>query len=79
MRKAKARFSELAEEALAGEAQIVTRRGRPAVAILRYEEYERLLGGGLSALDIWKTAPRLDEADLPLTRDVVGVRPVDLT
>ncbi|MGH2409170.1 MAG: type II toxin-antitoxin system Phd/YefM family antitoxin [Chloroflexota bacterium] len=78
LQEAKARFSQVVEEALAGEAQIVTRRGRRAVAIVRYEEYERLIGGGVSAWDVWKTAPRLDEADLPLTRDVAGVRPVDL-
>lgn len=78
LQEAKARFSEVVEEALAGEPQIVTRRGRRAVAILRYEEYERLLGGGVSAWDVWKAAPRLTEDELPLRRDMAGVRPVDL-
>ncbi|HVA89233.1 MAG TPA: type II toxin-antitoxin system Phd/YefM family antitoxin [Chloroflexota bacterium] len=78
LQEAKARFSQVVEAALAGEAQIVTRRGHRAVVVIPYEEYERLLGGGPSAWDIWKTAPRLNDDELPLIRDSTAVRPVDL-
>ena len=35
-------FSALVNAALAGEPQIVTRRGRPVVVVLAVDEYERL-------------------------------------
>jgi prevent-host-death family protein len=44
LQEAKARFSEVVEQALTGEVQIVTRRGRPAVVVIPYEEYERMHG-----------------------------------
>ena len=79
LQEAKAHFSEVVENALAGDVQVVTRRGRPAVVIIPYEEYERLHPGTESAWDIFKTAPRMDEDDLPIERDRTPVRPVDLT
>src|SRR6059058_4570403 len=45
LQEAKARFSQLVERALAGEVQVVTRRGRPAVVVIPYEEYERMQAG----------------------------------
>lgn len=78
LQEAKAQFSEVVERAMAGEAQVVTRRGRAAVVVIPYEEYERLQGGAGSAWDIFKTAPRLDGDDLPLVRDATLVRPLDL-
>ena len=64
LQEAKARFSQLVERALAGEVQVVTRRGRPAVVVIPYEEYERMQAGTTSAWDIFKTAPHLDDEDL---------------
>jgi prevent-host-death family protein len=78
LQEAKVRFSQVVEQALTGEVQVVTRRGRPAVVVIPYEEYERLHAGAGSAWDIFKTAPRLDEEDLPLTQDTTPVQPVDL-
>jgi prevent-host-death family protein len=78
LQEAKARFSQLVERALAGEVQVVTRRGRPAVVVIPYEEYERMQAGTTSAWDIFKTAPRLDDEDLPLVRDKTPVRPLEL-
>jgi len=37
LQEAKARFSKLVEEALKGEPQLVTRRGRKAVVVLDWE------------------------------------------
>ena len=39
---ARNRFSEVVNAALAGEPQIVTRRGVPAVVVLAVDDYERL-------------------------------------
>ena len=77
LQEAKARFSEVVERALAGDVQVVTRRGRPAVVVIPYEEYERL-HGQTSAWDIFRSAPRLDEQDLPLARDRAPVQPTNL-
>ncbi len=51
LRDAKNRFSALVNAALAGEPQLVTRRGRPVVVVLAVDEYERLR--------------QLEEADTP--------------
>ena len=42
LQDAKNRFSALVNAALAGEPQLVTRRGQPAVVVLAVDEYERL-------------------------------------
>lgn len=78
LQEAKARFSEVVDQALTGEAQVVTRRGRPAVVVIPYDEYTRLHGGEGTAWDIFKSAPHLDARDLPVQRDTAPVRPVDL-
>jgi prevent-host-death family protein len=79
LQEAKARFSELVDCALAGEPQVVTRRGHPAVVVIPYEDYKQLNADTMSAWDIFKTAPRMDEEDLPIERDTTVVRPIDLT
>ena len=43
---AKARFSEIVEKAVKGEEFIITRMGRPAVRISRYEASRRIPGLG---------------------------------
>jgi prevent-host-death family protein len=78
LQEAKARFSEVVEQALTGEVQVVTRRGRPAVVVIPYEEYERIHSDEGSGWDIFKDAPRIDEDDLPLERDRTLVRATDL-
>ena len=77
LQDAKARFSEVVERAMAGEAQVVTRRGRPAVAVIPYEQYDRMQGT-TSAWDLFQGAPRLSEDDLPIARDASLVQPVEL-
>ena len=42
LQDAKSRFSELVERAISQGTQIVTRRGKKAVVVMPYEEYERL-------------------------------------
>jgi prevent-host-death family protein len=45
LQDAKAQFSAVVDAALAGEAQLVTRRGKRAVVVLDAGEYERLRQG----------------------------------
>lgn len=78
LQDAKARFSEVVERAAGGEAQVVTKHGRKTAVVISYEEYARLQVGNKSLWDILKTAPRLDEEDLPLKRDRTPVRPVEI-
>ena len=42
LQEAKNRFSAVVEAALTGEPQEVTRRGKPVVVVLAFEEYQRL-------------------------------------
>ena len=77
LQKAKARFTEIVERAMAGEAQVVTRRGRPAVAVIPYEQCGRMQGT-TSAWDLFQGAPRQSEDDLPVERDASLVQPVNL-
>jgi antitoxin Phd len=42
LQDAKSKFSEVVERALVQGAQIVTRRGKKAVVVMPFEEYERL-------------------------------------
>ena len=48
LQDARSHFAAVVDAALAGEPQLVTRQGRPAVVVLAVEEYERLqaLDGG---------------------------------
>jgi antitoxin Phd len=42
LQDAKSRFSEVVDQALAHGAQIVTRRGKKAVVVMPFEEYENM-------------------------------------
>ena len=63
LQDAKNKFSALLNAALAGEAQLVTRRGQPAVVVLAADEYERLC--------------RLDNADAPTLGELLLEIPQD--
>lgn len=78
LQEAKAHFSEVVSRAQKGEVQLITKRGEKAVVILSYDQYEQLQGGNASLWDLFKTAPRLDEEELPLERDKTPVRPFEL-
>jgi prevent-host-death family protein len=78
LQEAKAKFSELVESAMAGNTQIVTKRGKPAVVVISFAEYQRLQGGE-SAWDLFRSASRIDSDDLPFERSTEMVRAVDLS
>ena len=64
LQDAKNRFSAVVDAALAGEAQHVTRRGKPAVVVLSVEEYDRLRHleqvSALSFVDLMLAIPQDD-------------------
>ena len=63
LQDAKNKFSAVVEAAVAGDPQRVTKRGRPAVVVLRVDEYERLR--------------RLERASAPTLADLLLAVPQD--
>ena len=63
LQDAKNKFSAMVNAALAGEPQLVTRRGQPAVVVLAVDEYERLR--------------RLEKADAPTLGELLLEIPQD--
>ena len=84
LQDAKNRFSAVVEAALTGEPQEVTRRGKPVVVVVAFEEYQRLCKRDAentpSFVDLLLAIPRGSEDDgfeLPCrTRDYTA-RAVD--
>jgi prevent-host-death family protein len=64
LQEAKARFSEVVEQALKGEAQTVTRRGRPAVVVLDWATYTRLRGKDLSLFEALRPPEPLSDEEV---------------
>ncbi len=68
LQEAKSKFSEVVDRALAQGAQIITRRGRKAVVVLPYSDYERLTRQGSSLAQFLLASP-LAGSELPIDRD----------
>jgi prevent-host-death family protein len=68
LQEAKSKFSEVVDRALAQGVQIVTRRGRNAVVVLPYAEYERLTRQGGSLAQFLLASP-LAGSELTIDRD----------
>jgi len=77
LQDAKNKFSELVEDALAHGAQFVTRRGKKAVVVLPFDEYERLTQRSGSLAQYLLASP-LAGAELPITRDEDLPRTIDI-
>jgi prevent-host-death family protein len=60
LQDAKARLSELVDRCLVGEPQVILRRGRPAVVMLPFSEYERRAGPRESLLSFFQRSPLRD-------------------
>ena len=79
LQEAKSKFSQVVERALAQGAQIITRRGRKAVVVLPYAEYERLTRGDSSLAQFLLASP-LAGSELSIHRDAdlpreIGIEP----
>ncbi|MFO7849951.1 MAG: type II toxin-antitoxin system Phd/YefM family antitoxin [Spirochaetia bacterium] len=68
LQNAKARFSELVNVCLESGAQLVTRHGREAVAVMPAEEYRRITASAQSLKEFFLSAPRA-ELDVERPRD----------
>jgi prevent-host-death family protein len=79
LQEAKAKFSELVQEALTGEAQFVTRYGEQAVVVLDVASYQRLLKRDQSVLTALMGDCIDDEVlDMLNMRDYLPSRELDL-
>ena len=61
LQDAKAKFSQIVENALKIGPQFVTRRGRDAVVVVSVEEYERLISQKPSFKEFLLNCPKLDD------------------
>jgi antitoxin Phd len=77
LQDAKSKFSELVDRACAEGVQIITRRGKKAVVVLPYEEYEQLTRQGDSLAHFLLASP-LAGSELGIERDKRFPRPVEL-
>ncbi len=68
LQDAKSKFSEVVDSALKRGAQIVTRRGRKAVVVIPFEEYERLTRQGVPLSQFLLTSP-FAGSELEIERD----------
>jgi len=79
LHEAKARFSELVDEAVEHGPQAVTRHGERVVVVLAAKEFDRLHGKGRSLLQALRSCPAKGELDLDnLRRRSEGIRDLDL-
>ena len=68
MQEAKNKLSQVIDDALAGEPQVITRRGEEVVIVLAYPEYQRLTGTDESLYEFFRRSP-LVGIGLDLSRD----------
>ena len=79
LQEAKSKFSQMVDQALAQGVQIITRRGRKAVAMIPYAEYERLTQRSGSLAQFLLSSP-LAGSELEIERDKslpreIGIEP----
>ncbi|MGD0610835.1 MAG: type II toxin-antitoxin system Phd/YefM family antitoxin [Anaerolineales bacterium] len=68
LQEAKSKFSKVVDRALAQGVQIVTRRGKKAVVVMPFDEYERLTHRTGSLAQFLMASP-LSGSDLTIERD----------
>ena len=73
LQDAKARLSELVDRSLVGEPQVIARRGKPAVVVLPFSEYERRAEPRETLLSFFQRSP-LRDVDLPIERAAESIR-----
>jgi prevent-host-death family protein len=77
LQEAKAKFSEVVERAMTEGAQVITRRGRKAVVVLPFAEYQRLTRPRQSLAQFLLRSP-LAGAELATEREAEGPREIGL-
>ncbi len=77
LQEAKSKFSKVVDRALAQGVQIVTRRGKKAVVVLPFEEYERLTQRTGSLAQFLLASP-LSGSELTIERDKSLPRTIEI-
>lgn len=77
LQDAKAKFSQVVEDALKIGPQFVTRRGREAVVVVSVEKYEQLVSKKISFKEFLLSCPKLDE-DFEIERQKDHPRDIEL-
>jgi len=77
LQDAKSKFSEVVDRALAQGVQIVTRRGKRAVVVMPFEEYERLTHQTGSLAQFLLASP-LSGSELAIERDKSLLRTIEI-
>ena len=72
LKDAKARFSQVVDEAVAGETSVITRHGRKQAVVMGWEEYERL--SKVPSLGWLLANSPLEDEDLIERRPARGLR-----
>jgi prevent-host-death family protein len=79
LQDAKNQLSRVVDAARRGEAQVVTRHGKPAAVVLSFEDYERLRGLETRALPSFRDLLlAMPQDDAGFERIEVEARPVEL-
>lgn len=73
LQEAKNKFSEVVEEAINGDPQLITKRGVEAVVVLSYAEYRKLTVPRQKLSTFFQESP-LAEVELDLSRDKSDAR-----
>lgn len=78
--EAKAKFSQVVEQARAGTPQLITRRGKEEVMVVSVEQWKAVNGEGPKATELFRHAPRYGGVELELDRDqpMIQERELDL-
>jgi prevent-host-death family protein len=77
LQDAKSKFSEVVDRALEQGVQIVTRRGKMAIVVMPFEEYERLTHQNGSLAQFLLTPP-LSGSELLIERDKTLPRTIEI-
>lgn len=57
----------------------ITDRGRPAHVLLTIEDYQRLVGGGSSIIDMLAAPAGTEDVEFTPPKTRMGIRPADLS
>lgn len=77
LQDAKNRLSEVVNDAVRGQPQIITRRGADVAVVLSFEEWTRLSRRGARLIDVLRRAPRV-RGGLEIARPTDTGRDIDL-
>ena len=77
LQEAKSKFSQLVEDAMHKEPQIVTKHGNKAVVVLSFEEYAKITKPKTDLVQFLRESP-LTEISLEITRNKDVPRDIDL-